>query len=265
MNTMLRSDLAHRFLFSAVLLGSLVTAAAHPAGQSLTSALTYPVNGATNADLSLPIRWTTVTGAQAYQLYLGSTVGASNVLNSRQTQATSFLGTNVPPNQTVYARIWVKVGGVWRYTDSSFSCATRTTHITYPANGATDADDTQPIEWVPVPGAQAYQLYLGSTPGAMDILNSRQIHTTTFPWTNTPTHQTLYARIWVRVGNVWRYTDSSFSGARLRTQLTYPANGTANANLALGIQWASVTNAQAYQLYLGSTLGAKDFVDSRQT
>src|SRR5437879_1197345 len=86
-----RRFLAHRFLFSAVLLGSLVTAAAHPAGQSLTSALTYPVNGATNADLSLPIRWTTVTGAQAYQLYIGSTVGASNILNSRQTQATSFL------------------------------------------------------------------------------------------------------------------------------------------------------------------------------
>src|SRR5205809_868842 len=211
MNTMLRSDLAHRFLFSAVLLGSLVTAAAHPAGQSLTSALTYPVNGATNADLSLPIRWTTVTGAQAYQLYLGSTPGAMDILNSRQIHTTSFPWTNTPAHQTLYARIWVQVGGVWRHTDSSFSGVPLRAQITYPVNGAVNANLALPIQWTSVPNAEAYQLHLGSTLGARDFFDSRQTHATSVLATNVPANQTIYARMWTNVGGVWRSIDSSFT------------------------------------------------------
>ena len=230
------------------------------AAAQLTAQITYPANGATSADLSQPIQWTAVTNAQAYQLYIGSTIGAKDILDSRQTQATSFLATNIPPNQAVYARIWVQVGGVWRCTDSSFSGAPLTTRITYPANGAANADSAQPVEWIPVANAQAYELYIGSTPGAKDFLDSRQIQTTSFPWTNVPAGQTVFARIWVEVGGAWRYTDSSFSGARLTTQITYPANGASGADVMLPIQWAAVPNAQAYELWVGSAAGAHDFV-----
>ena len=234
------------------------------AAAQLTAQITYPANGATNADLSQPIQWTTVTNAQAYQLYIGSTAGAKDILDSRQTQATSFLATNVPPNQVVYARIWVQVGGVWRYADSSFSGAPLTTRIMYPADGAINTDIAQPIQWLSIPNAQAYELYLGSSPGARDWLDSGQLQTTSRAWTNVPTNQTVYARIWVEVGGVWRHTDSSFSGARFTTQITYPPNGATNADVMQPIQWIAVTNAQGYQLYIGSTPGAKDLLDSRQ-
>jgi len=218
------------------------------AAAQLTAQITYPANGATNADLSQPIRWTTVTNAQAYQLYIGSTPGAKDILDSRQTQATSFLATNVPPNQVVYARIWVQVGGVWRYADSSFSGAPLTTRIMYPADGAINTDIAQPIQWLSIPNAQAYELYLGSSPGARDWLDSGQLQTTSRAWTNVPTNQTVYARIWVEVGGVWRHTDSSFSGARFTTQITYPANGATNADVMQPIQWIAVANAQGYEL-----------------
>ena len=70
--------------------------------------------------MTLPIQWTSVPSAQAYYLYVGSTVGAKDLVDSREIQQTSRL-VSLPGGQTVYARIWVKVGDAWRYTDSTFT------------------------------------------------------------------------------------------------------------------------------------------------
>jgi hypothetical protein len=130
----------------------------HEPGE-LTGTITYPANGAIDADMTQLIRWTSVAHAQAYYLYIGSTVGAKDLVNTGEIQRTSYrVTTTLPAHQTLYARIWAKVSGVWRYTDSTFSAASfhgddhergeLTATITYPANGATNADLSQPIEWM---------------------------------------------------------------------------------------------------------------------
>src|SRR5437879_4801484 len=91
--------------------------------QSPTATLLYPTDGAVNADLSQPIQWTSVANVQAYYLYIGTTLGAKDLVNTGETLQTSYLVKQLPAGQTVYARMWAKVGGVWRYTDSSFSAA----------------------------------------------------------------------------------------------------------------------------------------------
>ena len=232
---------------------------------SQTATLTYPANGAVNADLSQPIQWTTVAGAQAYVLWIGTSLGANNLVATPEIAQTSYLATGLPSGQTLYARIRVQVGGVWRWTDSTFGAATQVPALTFPANGAANADLSQPVQWTTVVGAQAYQLYLGSTVGAKDILDSRQTQATSFLARNVPPNRTLYARVWAQVGGVWRWTDSTFSAATQVPALTFPANGAANADLSQPVQWTTVVGAQAYQLYLGSAVGAKDILDSRQT
>jgi hypothetical protein len=233
--------------------------------QTLTARVTYPMDGAVGADLSKPIEWGAVANAQAYQLYVGSTPGASDLVNSRQLQTTSFPWNNVPPGQRVFARIWVQVGGVWRYTDSSFSGTQVRTHILYPLNGAVNADSGRPIQWASVPNAQAYQLWLGSAAGGRDLLLTTEIQVTSVAWSNVPANQPVFARIWVQIGGAWSYTDSSFSGLLLTSHLTFPADGAVGVDPAKPIQWASVPDAQAYQLYLGSSPGARNILDTRQT
>src|SRR2546426_8962948 len=115
--------------------------------QSLTATLLYPTNGAVNADLSQPIQWTSVANVQAYYLYVGTTPGAKDLVNTGEILQTSYLVKQLPAEQTVYARIWTKFGGVWRYTDSSFSAARLSARLTYPVNGAVNADLSQPIKW----------------------------------------------------------------------------------------------------------------------
>ena len=51
--------------------------------------------------------------------------------------------------------------------------------ITYPADGGVTLDVTKPIQWTSVVNAQAYYLYVGSTPGGKDLVNSDETKATT--------------------------------------------------------------------------------------
>ena len=39
---------------------------------------------------------------------------------------------------------------------------------------------SQPIRWITIPNAEVYYLYVGSTRGAKDLVNSGEIHSTSF-------------------------------------------------------------------------------------
>src|SRR5204863_10142551 len=140
---------------------------------------------------------------------------------------TSYLASGLPGSQTVFARLWTKVGGVWRFTDSSFTTASTVlvvATLTSPLNGSTTVIMTLPLQWTTVVGAQAYQLYLGSTLGAKDLVDTGQIQPTSYLATSLPGGQTVFARLWAEAGGVWRSTDSSFTTAPVAT-LTVPLNG----------------------------------------
>jgi hypothetical protein len=236
--------------------------------QGPTATLTFPANGAVNADLTQPMQWTSVSGAQAYYLYVGTSAGAKDVVNSGELAQTSYLAANLPAGQTLYVRLWTKAGGIWRSVDSTFSAAAAapvTAAITFPANGAVNADLTQPMQWTSIANVQAYYLYVGTTAGAKDLVNSGETHQTSYLAVNLPAGQTLYARMWTKVGGVWRFVDSTFTAAPGAAVVTHPANGAVNANLSLPIQWTSVANVQAYYLYVGTTAGAKNVVNTGET
>jgi hypothetical protein len=233
--------------------------------QAVAPTLTYPVKGAVSADLSQPITWTSVANAQAYYLYVGTTPGAKDLVNTGEIQVTSYLAAGVPSGQTLYARIWARVSGVWRYSDSTFSAAPVTATITAPAAGAVNADLTQPIQWAAVPYAQAYYLYVGTTVGAKDLVDTGETLQTAYLAKRLPAGQTVYARLWTKVGGVWRHVDSTFSAAPVTATITAPAAGAVNADLTQPIQWTSVPNAQAYTLWVGTSVGASNVVNTFET
>jgi hypothetical protein len=235
-------------------------------GQGLAASLTYPANGAVNADLTLPLQWTAVANVQAYYLYLGTTPGAKDLVDSGEVLQTSYSASNLPLGQTLYVRLWTRVAGAWQYVDSTFSAGTSpslSAVLTFPADGAVNADLSQPIRWTATPNVQAYYLYVGSTPGGKDLVDSGETLATSYAALNLPAGQTLYARIWTRTLGVWRYVDSTFSAApAVIARITFPVNGATNADLTQPIRWTAITSVQAYYLYVGSTVGAKDLVDT---
>ena len=197
------------------LAGAEVLSAGPP---QVTASLTFPLAGATGVDLSQPMTWTPIPNAQAYYLYVGTTTGAKDLVDTGEIQQTSYLVTSVGGNQTVFVRLWTKVGGVWRYSDSSFTSAPVAepppiATLTYPTNGATGVDLAQPLTWTVVSGAQAYYLYVGTTPGAKDLVDTGEIQNTFYLATSLPHGQLIYVRLWTKVAGTWRFVDAAFSTA----------------------------------------------------
>jgi hypothetical protein len=63
---------------------------------------------------AFPLRWTSAANAEVYYLYVGTSPGAKNLVDSGEITRTEYVATNLPFNQTLYATIWTKAGGVWR-------------------------------------------------------------------------------------------------------------------------------------------------------
>src|SRR5436190_19275528 len=100
---------------SILLLVALVSFARLAHAQSVAQ-LTWPTNGATGVDLSHLATWTSVSNAQAYYLYVGTTPGAKDVQDSGETPRTEWPVCGAPTGRLLYARIWTKVNNVWSYS-----------------------------------------------------------------------------------------------------------------------------------------------------
>ncbi len=247
----------------------MVASASLLPAQIQIATLTTPANGATNVDPTFPVAfaWTSVADEQAYYLYVGTTLGAKDIVNSGETQVTSWNAT-ISPLTLCYVRLWTKVAGSWYYRDTTFTTGTGIARLIAPANGATNVDPSLPVQfaWTSVPTELAYYLYVGTAPGLHDVVNTGEIQQTRWTANLAPT-STYYARIWTKFNTGWRYLDSSFSTGTGIARLRTPANGDNNVDPTLPVQftWNSVPTEQAYYLYVGTAPGLHDVVNTGET
>jgi hypothetical protein len=209
--------------------------------------------------------WTSAPGAQAYYLYVGTTAGAKDIVNTGELQGTSFSAQSLPWAQILYATIWTKVSGTWWSSSSTFTTAPQTAALTTPPSGAQGVSVPCTFDWTSIPNAQAYYLYVGTTPGAKDIVNTGAIQSTSYTAKSLPWSQTLYATIWTQIAGEWWPSSSVFSTVEPIAALTAPAYAAVGVSAPYTFQWTSVPNAQAYYLYVGTTPGGKDVVNSGET
>ncbi|MDO8944628.1 MAG: hypothetical protein Q7U75_15705, partial [Desulfobacterales bacterium] len=87
---------------AAVCLGLLILASWCPpaSAQELTATLTTPAAGATGVSVTPTFQWTSVPGAQAYVLWVGTTAGARDVLGTSETAQTSYTAVTALPEAT---------------------------------------------------------------------------------------------------------------------------------------------------------------------
>ncbi len=255
-----------RPLLSLLIAGlSAIFIVAPGASDPLVATLTYPTDGAVNIAMGQTFTWTSVSGAQAYYLYVGTTAGAKDVINSGELQTTQRVAPSLPDNQLLYARLWTKYADVWRYVDTTFTSRALTAVLTAPSDGESNIGYPVTFQWTVVGGKDSYYLYIGTTVGAKDVVNSGELQTTSLTSYNVPSTATLYARLWTQLANVWRYRDSTFTTAPLAATLTAPSNGQSNVSVNTTFAWSSVANVQAYYLYVGTTVGTNNVVNSGET
>ena len=222
---------------------------------SAGSYLTAPLNGQQNVPIYTTFQWTASPGAQAYYLYVGTTQGAKDVVNTGHIQATSYtVTTPLPTGTTLWARIWTEIDGTWNYQgDTTFQTAYTAT-VTSPSNGATNLDPAVPItvKWVPIATASSYELILGSSVGANNYYDSGTVSSTSASVNLSP-NTTYYARLWTNASGTLAYTDSVFSTGFALAHLTYPLNGATGVSQFLPFTWSQAPGATGYILSVSPT------------
>jgi hypothetical protein len=238
------------------------SATASPSG---VAALTSPGSDIEAIPQALEFTWNAVADASAYYLYVGSSVGASDLLNSGELQSLSASIAGLPVDATVHVRLWTKLGTTWRYRDYQFLAVGNATHLTHPVADDQAVDPGTTFRWRKLLGAEKYYLYVGTAPGLSDVINSGE--TTRTSWPNTPLSGSTnyYLRMHTRmVGGKWVSRDYVFRTDSLAV-LAQPVSESADVDPSPEFSWTPVANAQKYYLYVGSSPGAKDLVDSGET
>ena len=225
------------------------------------SYLAAPADGATVSPQQVQLSWLAVPGASMYSLSLGTKPGAQDILYLAGAGTTAAAG-DLRPVTTYYATLWTVKNGSWFKSASTFRTAAAA-FLKAPASGATVTPVTR-FTWTGVPGAAAYTLWVGTSPGAQDALYYTSPTATSTTATLRPGVK-YYATMWTLANGVWSSTTSTFQTGETAVLLS-PANGTSNLDPALPtpISWTPIPNSSYYTLYLGKRVGANDYYNSGQ-
>jgi hypothetical protein len=259
------------------------TITTQPANQMVTAGQTATFTAAATGSPTPTVQWQVSTDG-------GATF--SNV--SGATSTTLSFATASSQNGYQYRVVFTNAAGTATTTAATLTVnaapppsGTGTAQLITPAPGASGVDPFQPFTWSSVPGAQAYYIYVGTSPGQTDIYNSSEIAPTLTSRTvlGLIGGQTYYVTLWTKINNTWNSVPSSFSTAsqplpsdantfrstiqqltgnvRLMTQGTtnFPIAGTLLAQVVAedGVQWAFCTQyaETLIRLFMGQRISTR--------
>ena len=241
-------------------------------GSSTKGVITSPTPPGPLSGASQTFTWSAGSGATAYWIDAGSTVGGSQYFQSGNignvlTKNVTGLPTN---GSTVYVTLYSLVSGNWlsnAYTYTAYNVVAQAGVITSPVPASTLTSGNVTFIWTAGAGASAYWLDAGSTAGGSQYYQSGNLGnvlTTTvngLPTDGSPIYVTLYSFIggnWV--SNAYSYTALNATGGL--AQITAPAPSSTLSGNAATFTWSADVNATAYWLDIGSTPGGNQYYQS---
>ncbi len=243
--------------------------------------LTNPLNAAVAVLITTDITWNAVTDATGYLLTIGTSTGATDIINNQDVgNITTFdIPTDLPEGTEVFVSVipYNAVGNATGCTEESFTTqiiprAPICTNLTNPLNAALDVLLTTDITWNAVTDATGYLLTIGTSTGATDIINNQDVgNVTTFDVpTDLPEGTAIFVSVtpYNAVGNATGCTEESFTTqiiprAPICTNLTNPLNAALDVLLTTDITWNAVTDATGYLLTIGTSTGATDIINNQ--
>ena len=236
---------------------------AYTAPAPTPASLTSHVNGDTFTSGTETFQWGAATGAQQYNIFVGTSIGASNIsaLNASTNLTATISGLPTDGSQ-VYVRLFTKLSGVFYFNDYQFTAytapaptpASLTSHV----NGDTFTSGTETFQWGAATGADRYLVWAGTSVGASDI-GALGTATTTLTLTGLPIDGSLvYVRLYTRISGIWYFNDYLFSAHSSGAALTSHANLATFTSGTEAFTWNAVTGADRYLVWAGTSAGSND-------
>lgn len=190
----------------------------YQAANSPAPTLTSPVPGTILSGESQQFQWSD-NGAQvsAFWIYAGSTDGGRDYFDSGNLGlSNSALVSGLPVDgTTVHVTLWYRSSGQWRTQKATYTAASiAEPAIVSPIAGSTLSSPEAQFSWSPNgSGIQAYWLYLGSSPGARDYYDSRNLGTATSTIASgIPANgSAVFATLWYQKDGRWHTVESAYT------------------------------------------------------
>ncbi len=230
-------------------------------------ALEKPADGAAGLAPSVNLSWTTVPGASAYDVYLGTSSNPSLV--AKGLAGTTWPASNLSSGRTWYWRVVARRSNGCADSPGassqvrSFSTATECREpgdfrLLYPPDGAVGLPASLDLEWQPSVGAATYDVYLGTSSPPRKVasgLATTRYHVDGLA-PGAKYHWTVVARSGCSPTRSEDASSFAFSvGGACQppgaTVLTSPAAGASVEAGTGSFSWAHTAGAAAYDLYLG--------------
>ncbi len=214
---------------------------------------------------SVTFTWTAGTGASATYLWIGTMLGAYNLVNYGTTAGTSYAATNLPADgSTLYVRLWSKIDGLLQYTDYTYTAPSFAKAVMVsPASPSTLAGASVTFTWIAGTNSSATYLWIGTAPGTRDLVNFGTSAATSYTANNLPTNgSTVYVRLWSKIDSLLQYTDYTYTAANFaKAAMISPSSPSTLGPDPVAFTWSSGTNVSAIYLWVGTTPGSYNLVN----
>ncbi len=222
-----------------------------------------PADGFSTTDTTPAFGWTTVSGADKYQIQI-----ADSEAELDSSPAVDVTGTNYTPGsaltnlQTHYWRVRALnsdgQAGAWSTAHSlriEFGAAMSGLN---PADGSTTTDTTPAFGWTTVSGADRYQIQIADSESELD--GSPAVDVTGTNYTPVTALANLHTHYWrVRALNAKGQTGAWSEAYSLRTEFgaamngLSPADNSTTADTTPTFSWNTVKGADKYQLQIANS------------
>lgn len=234
------------------------------------AAMTSPADTSTLSSSSATFTWSSGTRVDRYALFVGSSLGAADFFSGDMATMTSYTVSDLPMDgSTLYVRLWSRISGAWQsndYTYTAHSVTAVKAAMTSPANGATLSGSSATFSWTTGTRVDYYALFVGSSLGMNDYVSAATPTSTSYAVSNLPQDgNTLYVRLWSLIGGVWQNNDYTYTAdfvASDKAAVISPANGATFSGSAETFSWTAGTRVDRYALFVGSWLGANDYLSA---
>ena len=174
-----------------------------------------PAQGSKLTSSSATFQWSSGTGVTKYTLYVGSSLGMSDLNNQNAGLNLSATATNLPSDgRTLYVRLWWLTADGWQsgdYIYTAFGTNTPIPLLISPVPGSTLPSSSATFQWSAGTGVSKFYLAVGHSLGATDIAYQNENLNLSTTIAGLPTNgTTTYVRLWWLVSAGWQSGDYSY-------------------------------------------------------
>jgi gliding motility-associated-like protein len=242
--------------------------------------LINPLDGATDVAVDTNLEWNTVAEATGYLLTVGTSPGGGDIvaaLDVGNTMSYSF-SSDLPDDTTIYVLIVPYNGDGEAINCSEASFTTEDliipacTILTQPLAGATDVAVDTNLSWAAAADAAGYNLFVGTSPGAFDILSNADVgNVLSYDLaSDLPDNTSIYVLVvpYSADGSAVGCVEESFTTIDLLfpptscATLISPMSGETEVPVETNISWSAVGDATGYLLTVGTSPGGSEVLNA---